>query len=64
MDRRDFNRIGVGLDDLVQGYIQTVLGNIAIDKMAQRLIGPRGKLKPKLFRSLNRDEHLIKEILG
>jgi len=64
MDRRDFNRIGVGLDDLVQGYIQTILGNVAIDKMAQRLIGPRGKLKPKLFRSLNPDAHLIEEILG
>ena len=47
MDRRDFNRLGVGLDDLIQGYIQTLLATIAIDKMAIKLIGTKGNLKPK-----------------
>ena len=25
MDRRDFNKLGVGLDDMIEAYIQTVL---------------------------------------
>jgi hypothetical protein len=61
-DRRDFNRLGLGLDDLIEGYIQTVLSTIAIDKLAQKLIGPQGKLRARLFRSLDDDEALINEI--
>ena len=34
MDRRDFNHLGLGLDDLIEAYIQTVLSTIAIDRMA------------------------------
>lgn len=63
MDRRDFNRLGVGLDDLIQGYIQTLLATIAIDKMAINLIGTKGSLKQKLFRSLNNDPALLDEIM-
>jgi hypothetical protein len=63
MDRRDFNKLGVSLDDLIEGYIQTILSLIAIDKMAQNLINQKGKMKTRLFRSLNNDPSLIKEIL-
>ncbi|MBO6517493.1 MAG: hypothetical protein JJ975_13180 [Bacteroidia bacterium] len=63
MDRRDFNRLGIGLDDLVDGYIQAVLSTIAIDKMACQLLNAKGQLKMKLFRSLNNDPSLIEEIL-
>ncbi|KAJ3059888.1 hypothetical protein HDU99_006143 [Rhizoclosmatium hyalinum] len=38
MDRKDFNQLGIGIDDLIDAYIQTVLSVIAIDKMAQRLM--------------------------
>jgi hypothetical protein len=62
-DRRDFNRLGLGLDDLIEGYIQTVLSTIAIDKLAQNLINTQGKLKSRLFRSLDDDQVLINEIL-
>lgn len=62
MDRRDFNKLGVGLDGLIEGYIQTILSLIAIDKMAQNLINPKGKLRSRLFKSLNNDAALIKEI--
>lgn len=64
MDRRDFNKLGVGLDDLIEAYIQTVLSMVAIDKMAQTLINKQGKFKMKLFESLNNDPSLIKEIKG
>ncbi|TAD95312.1 MAG: hypothetical protein EAZ97_15725 [Bacteroidetes bacterium] len=63
MDRRDFNKIGLGLDDLIEAYIQTVLASISIDKMAENLTSSKGRFKMKLFRSLNNDPSLIKEIL-
>lgn len=64
MDRRDFNKLGIGLDDLVEGYIQTVLSTIAIDKMCKALYNSKGKFRMKLFQSLNNDATLLKEILG
>lgn len=62
MDRRDFNQLGVGLDDLIEAYIQTVLSAIAIDRLAQNLISQKGKLRRKLFRSLNDDPRLLEEL--
>ena len=62
-DRRDFNKLGIALDDLIEAYIQTVLSTIAIDKMCKRLINTKGKFRMKLFRSLNDDDSLIEEIL-
>lgn len=63
MDRRDFNKLGIGLDDLIEAYIQTVLSMVAIDKMAQTLFNKQGKFRMRLFKSLNNDEGLINEIL-
>ncbi|MCB9236025.1 MAG: hypothetical protein H6581_30540 [Bacteroidia bacterium] len=62
MDRRDFNKIGIGVDDLIEAYIQAVLSMIAIDNMAQTLINSKGKFRKKLFQSLNDDDTLIGEI--
>ena len=62
-DRRDFNKLGLGLDDLIEAYIQTVLSTIAIDKMSQTLIGQKGTLKKRLFQSLNDDATLLSEIM-
>jgi hypothetical protein len=62
MDRRDFNKLGIGLDDLIEAYIQTVLSTIAIDNMAKTFINSKGKFRTKLFASLNDDKSLIKEI--
>ena len=45
MERKEFNNLGIGLDDLVEAYIQTVLTSIAIDKMAIRLINTKGGFK-------------------
>ncbi len=62
MDRRDFNKLGIGLDDLIEAYIQTVLSMVAIDKMAHTLINKQGKFRMRLFKSLNDDMGLINEI--
>ncbi len=63
MDRKDFNRIGVSLDDMIEGYVQTILSTIAIDKMARNLFNLKGKFRKKLFQSLNNDPALLEEIL-
>lgn len=62
MDNRDFNPLGLGLDDLVEGYIQTVLAMTAIDEMARRLVTQRGAFRRRFFQSLNPDEALGAEI--
>ncbi|TPX49256.1 hypothetical protein SeLEV6574_g01573 [Synchytrium endobioticum] len=78
MDRKDFNQLGIGVDDLIDAYIQTILSVIAIDKMAQRLMKdvrsdvPHDPRFPKyglqefdfeLFEALNPDKALLSEIL-
>ena len=62
MDTRDFNKLGIGIDQLIEGYVQTVLSVIAIDKLAKKLINDKGQLKKKLFRSMNKDESYINEL--
>lgn len=62
MDRRDFNKLGLGLDDLIEGYIQTVLSTIAIDKLAIQLFNSKNRFRKRLFESLNDDHSLIEEI--
>jgi hypothetical protein len=63
MDRRDFNSLGLGLDDLIEAFIQTVLSTIAIDQMADTLFTQKGRFRHKLFQSLDDDPALINEIL-
>ncbi|KAI9141059.1 hypothetical protein BKA69DRAFT_1028921 [Paraphysoderma sedebokerense] len=61
MDRKDFNQLGVGIDDLIDAYVQTVLSVIAIDQMCQKLM-PNGIFDYELFKALNPDEALLSEI--
>ncbi len=61
-DRRDFNKLGIGLDDLIEAYIQTLLSTIAIDKMAQTLTNAKGRFSMRLFKPLNDDKTLVDEI--
>lgn len=62
MDSRDFNKLGIGPDDLIEGYLQTVLAITAIDRMAQRLVTTKGKFRRRLFASLNPDQAVLSEI--
>ncbi len=63
MDSRDFNKLGLGLDDLIEGYLQTVFAVTAIDRMASTLLTQKGKFRRKFFGSLNPDEALLDEIV-
>lgn len=63
MDRRDFNKLGLGIDDLIEAFIQTVLSMIAIDQMAAELVNNKGKLKLNAFKLINDDPALLEEIL-
>ena len=63
MDSRDFNKLGLGLDDLIEGYIQTVLSMTAIDEMAKQLVTQRGIFRRRLFQSLNPDPALLDDII-
>ncbi len=62
MDERDFNKLGIGIDELIEGYVQSVLSVIAIDSMSKKLISKKKKFKKKLFSSLNDDKKLIDEL--
>lgn len=62
MDSRDFNRLGIGLDDLIEAYLQTVMAVTAIDDMAANLVTKKGRFRKRLFRSLNPDPVLLDEI--
>lgn len=62
MDRKDFNSLGVGIDDLIDAFLQTVLSTVAIDKLATSLVTRKGKFKKKLYKSLNDDPVLLNEI--
>lgn len=63
MDRRDFNKLGLGLDDLVDAYIQTVISMIAIDRLAIMLFNSKNKFRTRLFKSMDDDQALLEEIL-
>ncbi len=62
MDSRDFNQLGIGLDDLIEGYLQTVMSVAAIDKMAQQLTTQKGAFRRRLFASLNPDPAFVNDI--
>jgi hypothetical protein len=63
MDRKDFNKLGIGIDTLIDSYVQTVLCLIAIDKMCIQLLSADGSLNRELFASLCNDEKLLSEIM-
>ena len=65
MDCKDFNRLGIAIDDLIEAYVQTVLATAAIDRMALRLTnaGADGHFDRQLYASLNNDHSLLGEIM-
>lgn len=64
MDRKDFNMLGLGIDDLIDGYVQTVLSVLAIDDLAEKLLPSDGdEFNMDLFASINQDDTLLKEIM-
>ncbi len=63
VDSRDFNRVGIGMDDLIEGYVQTVMSIVAIDQLSQELVNSKGRFRRKLFLTMNPDEKLAEEII-
>ncbi|KAI8867536.1 hypothetical protein GQ42DRAFT_171647 [Ramicandelaber brevisporus] len=64
MDMDGFDTLGLGMDDLIDGYIQTVLATIAIDRMSLQL-QPAGSDSFDLekFKEMNPDPVLIAELM-
>ena len=62
-DRRDFARLGLGMDDLIEAFVQSVMATLAIDDMAKRLVKRGGGFRSDLFRSLAQDSKLSREIV-
>ena len=62
VDSRDFNRLGIGLDEIIEAYLQTVLSVRAIDQMAEGLLTRKGRFRRKFFGSINPDPSLVQEI--
>jgi len=60
MDRRYLNKLSLGLDDLLEAYIQTVLFTITIDMMFKNQIISKDKFRMRLFKSLNHDATPLK----
>jgi len=63
VDNRDFNKLGVGTDDLIEGYVQTVLSVTAIDRMCARLLTQKGRFRHRFFGEVNPDPALAAEII-
>jgi hypothetical protein len=61
LDDFGFKRLGIGIDDLIDGFIQTVLASVAIDKMACKLM-EQGTFNFDLFFQLNNDCVLYDEL--
>ncbi|CAG8566690.1 19180_t:CDS:1, partial [Racocetra fulgida] len=61
-DQKEFDTTGLGIDDLIDAYVQTVLSIIAIDKMCQKLF-VNNEFNFELFRTLNPDDVLLNELL-
>jgi hypothetical protein len=64
VDSRDFNKLGVGLDDLIEAYLQTVYAVLAIDDLAATFVSAKGTFRRKLFAQLDPDPALLAEITG
>jgi hypothetical protein len=63
MDMKDFNKLGIAIDDLIDAYVQTCLSTLAIDRMAMRLAKKNGIFDSELYASINPDDGLLKEIM-
>ena len=62
MSTDDFDQLGIGLDDLIDGYVQTVLSVVAIDKFCDCFMSESNELNYSMFSILNSDEKFVQEI--
>ncbi|CAF0716550.1 unnamed protein product [Brachionus calyciflorus] len=63
LNESDFAHLGLGLDDLIESYVQTVMAIVAIDQLCIRLYDDTtGEFNFELFNKLNPDVSLLNEI--
>lgn len=62
MDSEEFSELGIGSDDLIDGFIQTILSTIAIDKFCDKILLDDFTINYDLFKMLNSDDKLLEEI--
>ena len=64
MDERDFNRLGLSIDELIEAYVQTVMAVQSINEMGNHLVNSKKKLRRRLFASMVNDIRLSDEVMG
>ena len=61
-DARDFQVLGLGLDDLIDAFVQSCLAVTAIDEQAQGLLTAEGDFSLEAFAAVNDDPALVREL--
>ena len=66
MDTRAFNRLGLGLDEMINAYVQTVLATISIDDLCRVFMeneeDDADRFDFNLFSILNEDNDILNDI--
>jgi len=64
MDARDFSSLGLGLDDLIDAFVQSCLAVLAIDDQAAALLDADGAFSLAKFAAVNDDPALLAELVA
>lgn len=62
LSEQEFESLGLGLDELIDAYVQTVLATVAIDRLAHELVDPHKGLDFTGFAAMNDDPGLLREL--
>ena len=62
-DARDFATLGLGLDDLIDAFVQSCLAVVAIDDQAASLLNADGSFSREKFAAVNDDPALLAELM-
>lgn len=57
-----FQMTGLSLVDLVEGYIQSILSAVAVDRMCQRLMPDKEHFDLRMFQEMCPDKDLLEEV--
>eukprot|EP01091_Cochliopodium_minus_P004153 TRINITY_DN14068_c0_g1_i1.p1 TRINITY_DN14068_c0_g1~~TRINITY_DN14068_c0_g1_i1.p1 ORF type:complete len:512 (-),score=136.97 TRINITY_DN14068_c0_g1_i1:56-1591(-) len=61
-DQKDFNSLGISVDDLIDGFLQSVMSMVAIDELAYKIQkGTNSHFDVELFSSLNKNKKFLNE---
>lgn len=63
VDDDGMKSMGIGIDDVVDVFMQTVYCTLAIDNMCKKLTMEDGELNMQLLKELNPDPRLLAEVV-